>query len=202
MNAERPAASSRRGGRSWPRPAPTAPIRRRREALGESVPDLLAAALRASCGAVATSPEDAQDLTQGFFARVLERHDFRAADPARGRFRSFLLTALKHYVINEHERDDHREARADGSSGCRSTSRRWNARTCSRPRTRTRPDRVFDRKWAAITPGPRAAAPAATNATQAGKGALADALLPYLTETATCRRTARSRNSWASPRAP
>ena len=49
--------------------------------------------------------EEAQDLTQGFFARLLERRDIRTADPARGRFRSFLLTALKRYVINEHERE-------------------------------------------------------------------------------------------------
>src|SRR3954468_24379899 len=50
------------------------------------------------------TPEDAQDLTQGFFTRLLERRDFRVADPARGRFRSFLLTALQHYAINEHDR--------------------------------------------------------------------------------------------------
>jgi len=36
--------------------------------------------------------EQAQDLTQGFFARFLERESVRTADPARGRFRAFLLT--------------------------------------------------------------------------------------------------------------
>jgi DNA-directed RNA polymerase specialized sigma24 family protein len=49
-------------------------------------------------------PEEAQDLTQGFFARLLETDSIRTADPARGRFRSFLLTVLKRYVINEHDR--------------------------------------------------------------------------------------------------
>src|SRR6188474_2484578 len=48
--------------------------------------------------------EEAEDLTQGFFTTLLEGNDIRAADPARGRFRGFLLTALKRYVINEHER--------------------------------------------------------------------------------------------------
>jgi hypothetical protein len=48
-------------------------------------------------------PEDAQDLTQGFFVCLLERRSLRLADPARGRFRSFLLTALKRYVVNAHE---------------------------------------------------------------------------------------------------
>jgi RNA polymerase sigma-70 factor (ECF subfamily) len=50
------------------------------------------------------SPEDAQDLTQEFFARFLERKYFRLAERERGRFRSFLLTALKHFLINEWER--------------------------------------------------------------------------------------------------
>ena len=48
--------------------------------------------------------EDAQDLTQEFFARLLERDYLRQADRRRGRFRSFLLTAFKHFLANEHER--------------------------------------------------------------------------------------------------
>lgn len=47
------------------------------------------------------SPEDAQDLTQGFLTRLLGRHDFAAAQPARGRFRAFLPGSLKHYLIND-----------------------------------------------------------------------------------------------------
>ena len=41
------------------------------------------------------APEDAQDLTQEFFARLLKRNFFALADPDKGRFRSFLLSALK-----------------------------------------------------------------------------------------------------------
>jgi hypothetical protein len=44
--------------------------------------------------------EKAQDLTQGFFARFLEKQSVGAADPARGRFRAFLLTALKRFTFN------------------------------------------------------------------------------------------------------
>src|SRR6267143_5824884 len=44
---------------------------------------------------------DAQDLTQDFFARLLERKYLRLADRSRGRFRTFLLTSLKHFLINE-----------------------------------------------------------------------------------------------------
>ena len=48
--------------------------------------------------------EQAQDLTQEFFSRLLEKHYLRAADPSRGRFRSFLLAALKHFLANERDR--------------------------------------------------------------------------------------------------
>jgi RNA polymerase sigma factor (sigma-70 family) len=46
----------------------------------------------------------ARDLTQEFFTRVLEKHYFRDADPARGRFRAFLLTAIRHFLSNERDR--------------------------------------------------------------------------------------------------
>jgi len=47
---------------------------------------------------------DAQDLTQAFFARLLEKDWLTAADRAQGRFRSFLLMALKHFLANEWDR--------------------------------------------------------------------------------------------------
>ena len=49
-------------------------------------------------------PHDAQDLTQEFFARFLERKYLQLADPERGRFRSFLLTSLKHFLRDEWEK--------------------------------------------------------------------------------------------------
>jgi DNA-directed RNA polymerase specialized sigma24 family protein len=73
------------------------------------------AALESLCGAYwyplytyvrqqCRSPEDAQDLTQEFFARFLERKYFQRADRQRGQFRSFLLTSLKHFLVNKWER--------------------------------------------------------------------------------------------------
>jgi RNA polymerase sigma-70 factor (ECF subfamily) len=50
------------------------------------------------------SAHDAQDMTQAFFAELLEKHYLQAADPRRGRFRSFLLTAFKHFLSKECER--------------------------------------------------------------------------------------------------
>jgi RNA polymerase sigma-70 factor (ECF subfamily) len=47
------------------------------------------------------SPHDAQDLTQEFFARLLAKNYLGAVDRSKGRFRSFLLAALKHFLANE-----------------------------------------------------------------------------------------------------
>lgn len=49
-------------------------------------------------------PSDAEDLTQGFFARLLERGDLKAVDAAKGRLRSYLLRALKNFSISEGEK--------------------------------------------------------------------------------------------------
>jgi len=50
------------------------------------------------------SSEDAQDLTQTFFAGIIERGGFTSANPERGRFRSYLLGAMKHFLANEWHR--------------------------------------------------------------------------------------------------
>ncbi|MFT5492989.1 MAG: DNA-directed RNA polymerase specialized sigma24 family protein [Limisphaerales bacterium] len=50
------------------------------------------------------SSHDAQDLTQGFFSRLLERGYLRTVDSLKGRFRSFLLTSLKWFLANEWEK--------------------------------------------------------------------------------------------------
>ncbi len=50
------------------------------------------------------SPDDAQDLTQGFFAQLLARHSLATVAPEKGRFRSFLLASVRHFVLVERER--------------------------------------------------------------------------------------------------
>ena len=57
------------------------------------------------------TPEEAQDLTQDFFARILEKGLLAEADPGRGRFRSFLRPVCAHYLAN---RRDHENARKRG----------------------------------------------------------------------------------------
>jgi RNA polymerase sigma factor (sigma-70 family) len=49
-------------------------------------------------------PHDAEDMTQEFFHRLLDRHYLSQADPRRGRFRSFLLVAVKHFLANDWDR--------------------------------------------------------------------------------------------------
>jgi RNA polymerase sigma-70 factor (ECF subfamily) len=126
------------------------------------------------------SREDAQDLTQGFFARFLERKDYRSADPERGRFRGFLLTALRRYVINEHERCT--AARRGGpvpplALDFDDAERTWLLGI----RSDDTPERVFDRGWAALTLN-RAIARLRAEYDTSGKAAVADALLPCLTD--------------------
>ena len=121
----------------------------------------------------------AQDLTQGFFARLLERQSIRTADPARGRFRAFLLTALKRFVMNEHERA--LSAKRGGGHPHLALDFEDAERTYALERRNDdTPERVFDRKWATITLD-RALRLLREECDRAGKQAAANALIPYLT---------------------
>jgi RNA polymerase sigma factor (sigma-70 family) len=125
--------------------------------------------------------EEAEDLTQGFFASLLERQGLQSVDPARGRFRGFLLTALKRYAINEHERAT--AARRGGAVRVPLTldfaaAERSYARGLGSTDT---PDREFDRKWATLCLD-RALGSLRAEYHDAGKDTVADALLPYLTD--------------------
>ena len=51
-----------------------------------------------------TEPDEAKDLTQGFFALLLKRRDFDTVRKEKGRLRSYLLTSLKHFLTNERNR--------------------------------------------------------------------------------------------------
>lgn len=55
------------------------------------------------------SPEDSEDLTQAFFVHFIEHGCYVHADPARGRFRSLLLTSLRRFLIDQHHRDHARK---------------------------------------------------------------------------------------------
>lgn len=92
---------------------------------------------------------EAQDLTQGFFTRLLEKDFLLDVSPERGRFRAFLLAAIKHYAANEWER-----ARAKKRGGDRqhfSQSFDWESgesRFLTEPAHDLTAERLFDREWA------------------------------------------------------
>ena len=93
------------------------------------------------------SPEDAQDLTQEFFARFLEKKYFRLASPARGRFRTFLLTALKNFLINEWDRA--RAAKRGGGAPHVSMELLTAEDLYSRePSHDLTADKIYERSWA------------------------------------------------------
>jgi RNA polymerase sigma-70 factor (ECF subfamily) len=90
---------------------------------------------------------DAQDLTQEFFAQLLERHSLATASPQRGRFRSFLLTALNHFLANEWHKA--RTGRRGGGNPV--TSLDWaeaEKRYDLEPADHRSPDKLFEKQWA------------------------------------------------------
>jgi RNA polymerase sigma factor (sigma-70 family) len=93
------------------------------------------------------SVEDAQDLTQEFFARLLERNYLDHADPNKGKFRWFLLGALKHFLANQRERARSlkRGGRLVQLSLDEITAEKRYQLELSTPLT---PEKIFERAWA------------------------------------------------------
>jgi len=93
------------------------------------------------------SPEESEDLTQEFFARMIEKRWVSDADPARGRFRSFLLTALKRFLANEWHRA--RTQKRGGDQTFLTLDRDTaEARFQQEPADENTPDKAYDRAWA------------------------------------------------------
>jgi RNA polymerase sigma-70 factor (ECF subfamily) len=121
---------------------------------------------------------DAQDLTQEFFARFLEKHWFAAADRRKGKFRSFLLASLEHFLAKEWTRA-HRLKRGGGQTiiawdGCDPQERyrleppdEWSA------------ERIYERRWA-LTVLEQAMSGLAAEYAAAGKQRLFEELRPFI----------------------
>jgi RNA polymerase sigma factor (sigma-70 family) len=90
---------------------------------------------------------DAQDLTQEFFARLLEKKTLAVADPARGRFRSFLLSSLKHFLANEW--DKARAQKRGGGQNLIPMNVATIETSCGiEPADPATADKAFERRWA------------------------------------------------------
>ena len=128
----------------------------------------------------APDEDSARDLTQEFFARLLAGQGFATVDPQRGRFRSFLLGAVKHSLAGMHQHA-HRLKRGAGQplepfEPGTDTSPGLQLADPNAPS----PDREFDRKWA-LTLLARALATLAQEHEASGKADHFEALKPWLT---------------------
>ncbi len=93
------------------------------------------------------SAHDAQDLTQEFFARLLAKNYLAVADRERGRFRSFLLASLKHFLANEWKRA--RAAKRGGGHELISLNdEEAESRYALEPADNTTAEKIFERRWA------------------------------------------------------
>ena len=122
-----------------------------------------------------------RDLTQEFFARLLARHGFDTLEPGHGRFRSYLLGAVKHFLADERQRAN--AAKRGGGRAPVSIEAGASADTTTELQipdpAGTAPDTFFDRQWA-VTLVDRTVAALATEAEADGKGQQFNVLKPWL----------------------
>jgi len=96
------------------------------------------------------SAVDAQDLTQAFFARIIETGGFASADRERGRFRSYLLGAMKHFLANEWHRAQ-TQKRGGQVQFIEWDALDLEARYAGASKQSDNPEHLFDREWALET---------------------------------------------------
>jgi len=94
-----------------------------------------------------TGPEEAEDLTQGFFALLLERRNFDAVRKEKGRLRSYLLTSLKHFLVSEHRRAVTLK-RGKGEQPVPLEELAAIGRADMEPAHHLSADRIYERRWA------------------------------------------------------
>lgn len=123
-------------------------------------------------------PEDAADLTQEFFARLIAGDAFSGVDPSRGRLRAFLLASCGHFLANRR-----REARAlkrgGGIAPLSIDAERAEGRYASEPHHDETPEGLFRRRWA-LALLDEALEGVRDEYARAGKLALFEALRPTL----------------------
>jgi DNA-directed RNA polymerase specialized sigma24 family protein len=92
-------------------------------------------------------PEEAEDITQGFFAELLERRSLSAVRKEKGRLRSFLLGGLKYFLANE-ERRATAVKRGKGQRPIPLEELRAGERIDAEPADPMTPDQIYERRWA------------------------------------------------------
>jgi len=125
------------------------------------------------------SPEDAQDLTQEFFARVWHKNYLRSADREKGKFRSFLLTMLKRFLSDEKDRT-RAQKRGGGQETISLDAQDTEFRHRSEPADELTPEKTFEKRWAAALMAQVLNRLQQEN-TEAGKTEMFHELRPFLT---------------------
>lgn len=95
------------------------------------------------------APQDAEDLTQGFFSHLLEDRSLSRADKSRGRFRSFLLGAMQRYLVDEYRRGS-AEKRGAGKVLAVSDFAETEKIYLEEADPSLTPEQVYDRRWASM----------------------------------------------------
>jgi RNA polymerase sigma factor (sigma-70 family) len=93
------------------------------------------------------NPHDAQDLTQAFFARLLQKNYLADVNREKGRFRSFLLASLKHFLANEWDRERALK-RGGGKKLIALDEDSAESRYKLEPKDDLSADRIYERRWA------------------------------------------------------
>ena len=123
--------------------------------------------------------EEARDLTQEFFVRIIEGNHVQRADPHRGRFRSFLLASLKHFLYNQSDRE---QARKRGGGIAVIPLELTSAEEFYKrePRHDLTPEKIFERSWA-VTLLDSVLSELRQDFARAGKARQFERLMPLLT---------------------
>jgi len=125
--------------------------------------------------------EDAQDIIQGFFLQLLAHEAFKGVNPAKGRFRSFLLAALNYYISDDREKA-HALKRGGGQLPVPFDFEEAEARYGLALADTWSPDKAFERQWA-LTILDRVLFRLEQEYRDAGRDRLFAAIKPYLVET-------------------
>ena len=153
------------------------------EEAGEALADLCAAYYLPVFRFIRRERDDedaARELTQGFFARLLERRGLDTVEPGRGRFRSFLLGAVKHFLADMRDRELAAKRGGGLVPEIIRTETDTSPGTALADPTAFAPDTFFDREWAFALLDRALKALAAEHAAPARQGQF-EALKPWLT---------------------
>ena len=123
-------------------------------------------------------PEEAQDLAQGYFAMLLRREALASVDRTKGKFRTFLIRSLQHFLADEHAKKT-AARRGGGSRPVELDGLEPEARYALEPATNDAPDVAFDRRWRHILVS-RALARLECEQREAGRGHVMDLLREFV----------------------